>query len=75
MGRDHTLYATIPGYVRFYKEQRLTSQRKYVGIVVNREEKLPRDEASLGRSRFFDFVDLNALEKQRLPLPSETLDK
>lgn len=70
MGRDHTLYATVPGFVRFYKEERMTSQRKYVGIVLNRGEKLPRDEASEGRSRFFDFVDLNAVPKEQSP--SET---
>ena len=65
MGRDHTLYATVPGYVRFYKEEHLTGPRKFVGIVLNKEEKLPRDETTLGRSRFFDLVDLNALARQK----------
>ena len=65
MGRDHTLYATVPGFVRFYKEEHMTSSRKFVGIVLNRGEKLPRDEASEGRSRYFDFVDLNALSREQ----------
>ena len=60
MGRDHTIYATIPGYVRFYKEKYMRGERKYVGVVLNRGEKLPRDEAVHGRSRHFGFVDLNA---------------
>jgi len=60
MGRDHTLFALVPGYVRFYKEPRMRGDRKYVGIVLKKGEKLPRDEASLGRSRYFGFVDLNA---------------
>lgn len=68
MGRDHTLYATVPGYVRFYKEQRLNGWRKYAGVVLNRDEKLPRNEAAHGRSRFFDFVDLNALARQKSQL-------
>ncbi|KAH9001311.1 ribosomal L27 protein-domain-containing protein [Lactarius akahatsu] len=60
MGRDHTLYATVPGYVRFYKEKWMRGERKFVGIVLSRGEKLPRDEQTLGRSRFFGLVNLNA---------------
>ncbi|CCM04717.1 uncharacterized protein FIBRA_06905 [Fibroporia radiculosa] len=59
MGRDHTLFALVPGYVRFYKESRMRGDRKYIGIVLNKGEKLPRDEAAHGRSRYFGFVDLN----------------
>ncbi|KAH9952112.1 ribosomal L27 protein-domain-containing protein [Amylocystis lapponica] len=62
-GRDHTLFALVPGYVRFYKETRMRGVRKYVGIVLNKGERLPRDESSLGRSRFFGFVDLNAASR------------
>ncbi|KAI0306615.1 ribosomal L27 protein-domain-containing protein [Multifurca ochricompacta] len=61
MGRDHTLYATVPGYVRFYKEKWMRGERKFVGIVLNRGEKLPRDEQALGRSRFFGLVNLNPI--------------
>jgi len=60
MGRDHTLFALVPGYVRFYKETRMRGDRKYVGVVLKKGEKLPRDEASLGRSRYFGFVNLKA---------------
>ncbi|KAH9005108.1 ribosomal L27 protein-domain-containing protein, partial [Lactarius hatsudake] len=60
MGRDHTLYATVPGYVRFYKEKWMRGERKFVGIVLSRGEKLPRDEQTVGRSRFFGLVNLNA---------------
>ncbi|KAI0372925.1 ribosomal protein L27 [Pilatotrama ljubarskyi] len=64
MGRDHTLYAAVPGYVRFYKIPGSRKDRKYVGIVLNKGEKLPRDETSLGRSRFFGLVDLNAFKRE-----------
>ena len=70
MGRDHTIYATAPGYVRFYKESKLRRVRKYVGVVLNRGEQLPRDEAELGRSRYTHIVDLNALAKPAEAAPS-----
>lgn len=59
MGRDHTLYANAPGYVRFYVQAHGRHSRKYVGLVLNRGEKLPRDETTQGRSRYFGLVDLN----------------
>lgn len=64
MGRDHTLYAMVPGYVRFYKRPGARKDRKFVGIVLNRGEKLPRDETNLGRSRFFGLVDLAAMKRE-----------
>ncbi|CAL1705165.1 unnamed protein product [Somion occarium] len=68
MGRDHTLYAMVPGFVRFYKVPGARKDRKYVGIVLNRGEKLPRDETNLGRSRFFGFSDLAAWRKEETQL-------
>jgi large subunit ribosomal protein L27 len=59
MGRDHTIYAIAPGFVRFYKEKHLRGQRKFVGVVLERGEKLPRDESNLGRSRYFGLHNLN----------------
>ena len=58
MGRDHTLYAITPGFVRFYKEKLAHGERKFVGLVLRRGEKLPRDEAALGRSRHCGLVNL-----------------
>lgn len=67
MGRDHTLFALVPGYVRFYKETRMRGERKYVGVVLRKGEKLPRDEAAHGRSRYFGFVNLHATAEQSTP--------
>ncbi|KAK7693770.1 hypothetical protein QCA50_003342 [Cerrena zonata] len=64
MGRDHTLYATVPGYVRFYKKPGARKDRKFIGVVLTRGEKLPRDETNLGRSRFFGLVDLAAMKRE-----------
>ncbi|KAM6500288.1 Ribosomal L27 domain containing protein [Amanita muscaria] len=60
LGRDHTIYATAPGYVRFYKEKWMRGFRSFVGVVLERGEVLPREEKSRGRSRYFDLVNLNA---------------
>ncbi|KAF8635488.1 hypothetical protein AX17_003878 [Amanita inopinata Kibby_2008] len=59
MGRDHTIYATAPGFVRFYKEKWLRGQRRFVGVVLERGEALPRDEKGRGRSRYCGLVNLN----------------
>lgn len=61
MGRDHTIYAIAPGFVRFYREKHMRGERKYVGVVLNRGEILPRNEAELGRSRYFGLVNLAAV--------------
>jgi len=62
MGIDHTIYAVSPGYVRFYKEKWMRGERKFVGVVLNKGEKLPRDDMALGRSRHFGLVNLNATD-------------
>jgi large subunit ribosomal protein L27 len=72
MGRDHTLFATVPGYVRFYKTKWMRGERKFVGIVLNRGEKLPRDEQALGRSRYFGLVDLNSFTMDTHDRPHPT---
>ncbi|KAF4576708.1 60S ribosomal protein L27 [Pleurotus pulmonarius] len=61
MGRDHTLYATAPGYLRFYREKWLRGERKFIGVVLQRGEVLPRDEQARGRSRYCGLVDHNNL--------------
>ena len=58
IGRDHTLFALAPGYVRFYKQKHMRGERRFVGIVLNRGEKLPRDEAKYGRSRYCGLVEV-----------------
>ncbi|KAI0028163.1 ribosomal L27 protein-domain-containing protein [Vararia minispora EC-137] len=72
IGRDHTIYAVAPGYVRFYKTKWMRRERKFVGVVLNREDTLPRDETSLGRSRYFGLVNLNALQGAEEATPAST---
>ncbi|BGP54485.1 hypothetical protein JCM8202_001565 [Rhodotorula sphaerocarpa] len=59
-GRDHTLFALVPGYVTFYRDSVRGRERKLVGISPDSpDERLPRDERALGRSRYFGGVNLN----------------
>jgi large subunit ribosomal protein L27 len=58
MGRDHTIYATAPGFVRFYKQKHMAGNRRFVGVVLQRGEVLPRDNEEAGRSRFFGLVNV-----------------
>lgn len=67
MGRDHTLYAMVPGFVRFYREKHMLGERKYVGLVLERGDVLPRDQAARGRSRYCDLVDRNSPEYRQQP--------
>lgn len=67
MGRDHTIYADTPGFVRFYRLKKGRTERRFVGVVLERGEILPRDEQALGRSRYFGLVELNGVEEEATP--------
>ncbi|KAK6436631.1 54S ribosomal protein L2 mitochondrial [Oleoguttula sp. CCFEE 5521] len=41
MGRDHTIHAAQPGYVRYYRDPDRHPKRKYIGIVFEKEQQLP----------------------------------
>lgn len=45
----------------------MRGERKFVGVVLERGDVLPRDEASRGTSRFFGLVNRNAPEYQKQP--------
>ncbi|KAL5336325.1 ribosomal L27 protein-domain-containing protein [Aspergillus crustosus] len=41
MGRDHTIYAAESGYVRYYRDPELHPDRKYIGVVFEKDGTLP----------------------------------
>jgi len=51
MGRDHTIYATECGYVKYYKDPERHPKRQYIGVVFERDQVLPLPRNSRRRRR------------------------
>lgn len=51
LGNDHTIFALEPGYVRFYYDP-FHPLRKYVGVALTRDYKLPKDHFAPRLRRF-----------------------
>ena len=68
-GRDHTIYATEAGYVKYYRNPRLHPKRQYIGVTFNRDDKLPYP-ANAARRRRFGMV----ASPRPPPAPFEDLD-
>ncbi|KAI9877381.1 MAG: 54S ribosomal protein L2 mitochondrial [Pleopsidium flavum] len=51
MGRDHTIYATETGYVKYYKDPERHPKRKYIGVVFERGDVLPLPRNAARRRR------------------------
>lgn len=51
MGRDHTIYATEAGYVKYYKDPEKHPKRQYIGVVYERSQVLPLPRNSMRRRR------------------------
>ncbi|KAH8702297.1 ribosomal L27 protein-domain-containing protein [Talaromyces proteolyticus] len=51
MGRDHTIYATESGYVKYYLDPELHPKRRYIGVCFEREGKLPTPRNAPTRRR------------------------
>ncbi|KAL9091336.1 MAG: hypothetical protein Q9165_004970 [Trypethelium subeluteriae] len=51
MGRDHTIFALEPGYVKYYRNPDLHPKRRYIGVVLHRNDVLPRPPNAARRRR------------------------
>lgn len=51
MGRDHTIYATQPGYVKYYRDPLKHPKRQYIGVVFQRDHTLPQPPNAARRRR------------------------
>ncbi|KAI9047410.1 hypothetical protein LZ554_008854 [Drepanopeziza brunnea f. sp. 'monogermtubi'] len=70
MGRDHTIYATHHGYVKYYKDPEKHPKRQYIGVVFERDQVLPLPRNSVRRRR----VNMTAQKMETSPpiLPQVT---
>ncbi|KAI9472789.1 ribosomal L27 protein-domain-containing protein [Coemansia mojavensis] len=67
MGKDHTLFATQPGYVKVYTDSRLKEGRRYIAVALDKNDNnFPRSPFEK-RVRGFFMVDQIrvALEQQK----------
>jgi len=51
MGRDHTIYATQPGYVKYYRDPVTHPKRQFIGVVFERSQTLPQPPHAVRRRR------------------------
>lgn len=70
IGRDHTIFALEPGYVRYYLDP-FHPKRKFVGVALTKDARLPTDHWA-PRMRRFGYVQIKnpkEAEKEELHLP------
>ncbi|OTA68016.1 hypothetical protein K449DRAFT_412708 [Hypoxylon sp. EC38] len=51
MGRDHTIFALASGYVKYYRDPAKHPKRQYIGVVFNKEDKLPYPQHAMRKRR------------------------
>ncbi|KAK5164618.1 54S ribosomal protein L2 mitochondrial [Saxophila tyrrhenica] len=51
MGRDHTIHAQVPGYVKFYTDPVQHPKRKFIGVVFERGNSLPQPHNAVRRRK------------------------
>lgn len=50
-GRDHTIHAAQPGYVRYYRDPARHPKRKYIGVVFEKTQQLPTPANAVRRRK------------------------
>ncbi|EUC41043.1 hypothetical protein COCMIDRAFT_107207 [Bipolaris oryzae ATCC 44560] len=50
-GRDHCIFATESGYVRYYRDPRLHPKRQYIGVALEKDHTLPYPPNAARRRR------------------------
>ncbi|KAJ5576131.1 hypothetical protein N7535_003057 [Penicillium sp. DV-2018c] len=62
MGRDHTIYATQAGYVRYYLDPQKHPKRRFIGVVFDKDEQLPHPRNAPSR-RKLNMVPVSMVER------------
>ena len=65
MGRDHTISANAKGFVRYYRDPGRNPDKKYIGVVFEQHEQLPRARDAPRRRR----LGLNAVVMEKPEIP------
>lgn len=64
MGRDHTIFALQPGYVRYYKDLKNHPKRQFIGIALTPTQILPKP-ANAARTRRLGMVPVPLYERPK----------
>jgi hypothetical protein len=70
MGRDHTIFATQPGYVRYYRDTG-PKKRPTIGVALKPDQTLPRPQ-NAARTRRLGCVPGPLVEKTESVVPQGT---
>ncbi|KAK0291797.1 54S ribosomal protein L2 mitochondrial [Friedmanniomyces endolithicus] len=71
MGRDHTIHAGSPGYVRYYQDPARHPKRKFIGIVFEKTQSLPQPTHAARRRQ----LGMLAYQMPTPPQPETTPDE
>lgn len=76
IGRDHTIFAKEPGYVRFYRDP-FHAKRRFIGIALDKEGRLPTPHFAPRRRRFgYKVIDNEEVaEFERQYITKKELEK
>ncbi|KAJ1800858.1 54S ribosomal protein L2 mitochondrial [Coemansia sp. RSA 2399] len=65
MGKDHTLFALQPGYVKVYADSRIKEGRRHIAVALEKEDNaFPRSPYEK-RVRGFFMVDVNRVSREQ----------
>ncbi|KAJ8604740.1 hypothetical protein MRB53_041689 [Persea americana] len=64
-GRDHTIHASQPGYVRYYRDPMKDKRRKYIGVVLDKDDQLPHSPYEAPRRRNLGMLAYEMKEAPR----------
>jgi large subunit ribosomal protein L27 len=69
MGRDHTIFATQPGFVKYYKDPLKHPKRQYIGVAFERHQVLPTPPNAARRRR----LGMLAIHQAPEPVPESII--
>ncbi|KAI1005366.1 hypothetical protein K3495_g2852 [Podosphaera aphanis] len=74
MGRDHTIFAKVHGYVKYYKDPGKHPKRQYIGVALERHHVLPYDPRAPRPRRLNMTVEkMDPAEFQKLLTPESSV--